>query len=410
MTRSSGSDSSRLPKARGVAVILLGLLLAAACGGDAGVWSSRVQRTVKVALVDIFSGAAGPSGRSVRNSLQVQVDELNSRGGLLGNRVEVVAADDEHSPAKAAELIRQQLLDSDVKLLVGPNATASFLAVKARLNQGGVPNCVTTVSDEAMAGASVSFRTEAPDRNRIAVLLDQVRRTKPDVKKIGLVEAGEEAAQARGRQIGDQAGRYGLSYVGQVTVGGDPDHKAPVQQLAAQGAQAIVLSDQAAIAARSAIAVKELGAKLQLLGLAGLASYEFPGVAGDASVGTTFASSIQSYLTDAPDSTWPRGYRTFVQKVTSRYGYASNGAEMLGTPAAADCIVQWAMAVERAGTFRGKEVSRAWETLDIPAADTVQGAPERLSASDHSSVPPEGVFVYSWAKEGSRFRLKQVSG
>src|SRR6266487_119066 len=102
-----------------------------ACGGSGLGPRAVEQRTVKIAVVDLFSGPpAAATGPDVQNSLQVAVDGLNARGGLLGQHVEIVAADGERNAAKVAELVRQQLSDDDVKLLVGPASTATFLPVK----------------------------------------------------------------------------------------------------------------------------------------------------------------------------------------------------------------------------------------------------------------------------------------
>jgi hypothetical protein len=185
-----------------------------------------------------------------------------------------------------------------------------------------------------------------------------------------------------------------------------------VQRSLDQGVQALVLSDQPAVAARTALAVKQLGAtgKLQLLGFGGLAGYDFPASAGDAAVGSLLATTISSYLTDVPQARWPMGYRTFVSKATNQYGLASNGVEMKAAPAPADCIVQWARAVERAGTFQGAAVVRAWETLDVPSSEAVQGVHEVVSPSEHSSVPADGIFVYTWAKQQAGYKLQQLAG
>ena len=62
-----------------------------------------------------------------------------------------------------------------------------------------------------------------------------------------------------------------------------------------------------------------------------------------------------------------------------------------------------------AGPFRGADVARAWERVYVPSAETALGVTERPSAADHTSVGPDGVFLYTWTRDGSRFRLKQLA-
>jgi hypothetical protein len=84
---------------------------------------------------------------------------------------------------------------------------------------------------------------------------------------------------------------------------------------------------------------------------------------------------------------------------------------MKGTPLAADCMVEWSKAVQKAGTFDGPKVVKAWEKLDIPATQNVLGVREKFSPTDHNAVPQEGIFIYQWAKQpDGKFRLKQLVG
>lgn len=390
------------------------LLAATACGALQGglmtpAQKLALQRTVKVAVVGVFSGPSATLGRDVRNSLQVEADQLNASGGVLGDRVEIVAADGELNPAKAAELVRQQLADDDVKLLVGPNFTAGYLAVKGDITQAGMPNCVTTVADDALTGAAFSFRSDAGERASVTTLLAYLHQSQPEIKKVALLDDGDETSQSYDRQFADQSAHYGLAYVGRATAT-ESDPGAAVQKVLAQSPQAVALSAQPGTAARIAQAVQQLAANARplILGFRGLSGYEFPSLTGDIAVNSVFANTTAAYLTDVPDSSWPAGYRTFVHSLTRQYGYATNGVDMNGNLAAADCLLQWSRAVTRAGTFRGLNVVKAWENLDLDRSETVLGVRERFSPADHHAVSQSAMLIYQWAKQGSKYRLRQL--
>ena len=405
-------------KFRQMAAGLCGVLLVGACGGSSsgGASSSPAafKGTYKVALVDVFSGSFGFFGGYLKNSLQVEIDELNAKGGLLGYKLEVVTSDDELKPDKAAELVRQQTSDKDVKLLVGPSFTGVFLAAKPVINQAKVPNCVPAVaSDDAMKDAPYSFRTQEQDRFRIPALLGYISKNTP-VKKIGLIYENDASGQNYDTLLKDQAQKNGLEYVGAAfTTATATDHKPLVQQLISKGAQGVILSNNSSTAGRSALAIQQLGVKDKLaqFGFSGLGGYTYPQLGGDTIVGTIFAATIQSYISDVPEAKWPPTYRDFVKKSIAAYGFSSNGAEMQGTPLSADCIIEWSKAVQKAGTFDGTKVVQAWEKLDIPATQTVLGVRERFTPQDHNAVPQEGVFIYQWEKDSAgKFRLKQLVG
>ncbi|MBJ7614362.1 MAG: ABC transporter substrate-binding protein [Candidatus Dormibacteraeota bacterium] len=371
------------------------------------------QRTVKIVLLESFSGDRAAVGRRAENSLRVQADLLNARGGLLGRHLEVVAADDESNATKARELAREQLTDGQVQLVVGPGTSATFDAVKPLLRQAQLPNCVTAAADATMAAAPFSFRAAPSDRDRLASLISYLRRSHPDVRSIGLIDSGEQPARFGDDLLAAQAGGSGLAYVGRASPGpGDPDAAAAVQLLTSRGAQAAFVSGPPELAARAAAGVAAAGlqGRLQLLGLDGFGDYSFPATAGEAATGSAFAGGIQAYLTQQSEASWPAGYRDFFLRVSHAYGYGSNGVELQGDPAPADCVLQWSRAVEKAGTFTGTAVTSAWEQLDLPATETALGVRESASPGNHTTVPAEAVFVYSWVKSGTGYRLRQLAG
>jgi branched-chain amino acid transport system substrate-binding protein len=363
--------------------------------------------------VATFSGPLAASGRHAENGLRLQVNALNAKGGVQGRQVHVVAADDEGDPAKAAELVREQLADAAVRLVVGPSSTESFKAVMGQYTRAQVPNCVGAVGDQAAAQAPFSFRTTLSASDRLTSLLEFLQKGRPEIRTVGLLEESNLAAEGANRQLTEQAGRYGLTYAGRASIrGSNADEGAALQQLMTAGAQAVVVSSSTATALRVSALLQPLGVekKVQLLGLSGLDSYGFAAAAGDAAGGSIFAGTTQTYLTDLSPTRWPPRYREFVRGVTREYGYEGNGVEIQGSPVVADCVLQWSRAVQTAGTFGGPEVVRAWEKLDLPSGQTALGVPERGSPSDHTTLHGDSVFVYSWVKSGAGYRLKQLSG
>jgi branched-chain amino acid transport system substrate-binding protein len=412
-----------------VAGLAAGLLLCG-CGGLPGAGggvTAGARGPVKVALVDAFSG--GPAGAAIgpalQNSLQLEIDDLNAHGGLLGSRVQLVTADDQYSPAAAPDVMRQVLADRAVHLVVGPSFAGLYVGVKPLIERARTPNCLTSMAaDDVMARAPFSFRVQEPDRSRIPALLGYLQRS-TQLRKVGLITEDDAVGQDADRQLSDQAPRAGLQYVGAAFVGaagaaaaapggaaGAGDQKAQVQQMLKGGAEAVLLSGNPATASRTLLAIKaaNAGARLRTFGFAGLASYGFAQQAGDAANGLILVSSIQSYLSDVPEARWPPAYRTFVRGALARYGPAANGVEMKGVPAAADCLLLWARAVRVANDFDGTRVAKAWETLDVPATQTVMGVREQFRPDAHDAVPADSLFVYQWTRNGDKWTLKQLAG
>ena len=394
-------------------------LVLAACGGlpflgGSSTGPGAIKGPVKVGLVDVFSGTSpyASQGSYLQNSLQFEIDALNAQGGLLGVRLQLVTADDQLSPERTPEAVRQLLADRSVKLLVGPSFAGLYLGAKPLVERARMPDCLTSMgADDLMQNAPYSFRMQAQDRVAVPTLLGYVQHG-TQIRKIGLIAENDGVGQGYDQQLSDQASKFGLQYVGAAFVPPAGDQKAQVQQLLKQGADAVVLSNSPATATKTlqAIGALKATARLKALGFGGLGVYAFPQAAGDAASGLTFTSAIQTYLSDLPEARWPAAYRDFVKKAQARFGPAANGVEMKAVPGAAECVLDWARAVQAANDFDGARVARAWERLDVPAAQSLLGVRERFAPDDHDAVPVDGLAVYQWVKSGDRWGLKQLVG
>lgn len=389
-----------------VALLCTALLAAAACGGaDTG----TPPASIRVVLVDAFTGPSAVRGTSLQNSLQLEIDGLNDGGGLLGRRVELVAADDEMRAPKAADLVREHLADERVGLLVGPGGTTTYAAARPWVDQARVPDCLPVRVADAAVGGGSTFRARPADRTQATVLLDYVQKHTP-VRRLGALTTGDADAQELDQELADLAPRTGVEYAGSVSLGSAPDVRSAVQQLVGRGVQGLMLPADAGAAGQAVRALQDLGVRDQVtaFGLDQLAVVAYPDQGGDAVAGTVLVAPIRADLTDRPSSAWPPAYRAFVKNVAARYGYTANGVEIRGLPEAGECVALWARAVRHAGRFDGPAVATAWEGLQVDAADAVLGVPERFTPRQHDALASDGLFVYRWARKGGQYRLEQL--
>jgi branched-chain amino acid transport system substrate-binding protein len=100
-------------------------LLAAAFAAIAVLASglAAAQQPIKVGIGIAQTGTLGGGGKAALLALQMWVDDVNARGGLLGRKVQLIAYDDQSNPATTPG-IYTKLLDVDkVDLLVAPYGT-----------------------------------------------------------------------------------------------------------------------------------------------------------------------------------------------------------------------------------------------------------------------------------------------
>ncbi len=123
-----------------VALALVAVMAFSACGDDdneasktpAGTTSGGTavsKAPLKIGALLSFTGDLGDFGQPIFNGAQMAVDEINAGGGVLGNNVELVRADDGTSPQQGVSEA-QRLVDVEkVQAIVGALASGVSLQV-----------------------------------------------------------------------------------------------------------------------------------------------------------------------------------------------------------------------------------------------------------------------------------------
>jgi branched-chain amino acid transport system substrate-binding protein len=98
-----------------------------------GSWMAAPARSqskvVKIGDLGSKVGVFEGYGKYQTMGMQMAVEELNGRGGVLGHKVEVVSEDDETKPAPAVRKAEKLILQDEVKLLVGAVSSGATMAV-----------------------------------------------------------------------------------------------------------------------------------------------------------------------------------------------------------------------------------------------------------------------------------------
>src|SRR4051812_19133315 len=165
----------RLGRIAGVFVVLL--LVATACVQDnqesnsGGSGGSQGGGIIKIGLIGPFSGIAASVGRNMREGVQIAIDELNAKGGVNGDQIELVARDDEFDPAKDAQVARELIEQDHVAMIIGPAGATDYLAIDQLISQShtiDMPIVTDPVLKEHIN--PYTFRIMIPDDVEIGLL------------------------------------------------------------------------------------------------------------------------------------------------------------------------------------------------------------------------------------------------
>ncbi|MBI4764509.1 MAG: ABC transporter substrate-binding protein [Deltaproteobacteria bacterium] len=90
-------------------------------------WADK--KIVKLGFVADITGSGFLITLSQRKALEIGIEEINSSGGLLGRKVELIIRDSQLKPELGAALTRNLILRDRVDFLIGPTSPSVALAV-----------------------------------------------------------------------------------------------------------------------------------------------------------------------------------------------------------------------------------------------------------------------------------------
>jgi branched-chain amino acid transport system substrate-binding protein len=109
----------------GISLILALIVVVA----GAMVAPAQAPKIVKIGDIGSKVGVFEGYGKYQSMMIQMAVEELNAKGGVLGHKIEVVVEDDETKPAPAVRKTEKLILQDEVKLLVGAVSSGATLAM-----------------------------------------------------------------------------------------------------------------------------------------------------------------------------------------------------------------------------------------------------------------------------------------
>lgn len=97
------------------------------------------QGTAKIGIILPLTGSQSAFGEALRNGYAIAVDEINSKGGLLGKKIELDIYDDQSKPEQAVMGVAKLVDQDHVPILLGSFSSESTKAIIPAVTQRQVP-------------------------------------------------------------------------------------------------------------------------------------------------------------------------------------------------------------------------------------------------------------------------------
>jgi branched-chain amino acid transport system substrate-binding protein len=108
--------------------------------------------TIKVGIVDTYSGPASVQTQDVLDGFKMAVEKINSKGGVLGKKIEFTTRDEKFKPDVGLAMAKELVLREKVDLLMGTINSATALAISDFAKKEKVPFFVTMSKSDKIVG------------------------------------------------------------------------------------------------------------------------------------------------------------------------------------------------------------------------------------------------------------------
>ena len=327
------------------------LMLAAALGGSA-------RADVLIGLAGPITGKEAWYGAQIESGATQAVADLNAKGGVLGQRVELIVADDYCDPEQAVAAARK-LVNDGVIFVVGHYCSGASIPASEVYEAAGVLMISPTSSNPMLTelGRANVFRVMYRDDAVGIVAGNYLADHWPD-KKIAILHDNTVYGRGLAEETRKQLNRRGLTEaLYQSYVPGGNNYGAEVDLLQSVDVRVLYVGGYPTEIALIARAARDRGYPLQVVTGMSLASEDFGLIAGAGADGTLFIDNADA-----------RG-RAEAAPVVARF--RASGVEPEGYTLYAYAAVQvWAQAAEKAGSL---ELPAMIASLREHQFDTVLG-------------------------------------
>jgi branched-chain amino acid transport system substrate-binding protein len=320
-------------------------------------FSASAEDTIKIGLVTALSGQSARAGEAITRGLQVAIDELNAKGGVLGKKFELLRRDDEATPAKGVIAARELLFKEKVTVLFGGLDTPVSIAIVPIVNEAKVPMmgpwAAGTPITKNGAQDNYVFRVSAVDEIVDKAMLQYSQRTF-NAKNCGMILVNNPWGESNEKGLTAALAAKNMKAAGiEKFEGNDVDVVPQLTRLKSAGADCLFLVGNVGPSAQVVKSLDRMGWKPPVVSHWGPAGGRFTELAGPSAKDVHF---IQTYSFFGKQS--PVGQKV-MKALMAKYPDIKSAGDItpaVGVANAYDAMMLTALAIQAAGKTDGTAI------------------------------------------------------
>jgi branched-chain amino acid transport system substrate-binding protein len=337
------------------------------------------KETIKVGAILGVTGPAANLGGPEARTLEMLVQEINKKGGIKGNPVELIIKDSSASPEKAISFAKQLIDEDKVFAIIGPSTSGETMKIKTLAEDGKtiLLSCAAAEAIVKPVGKYV-FKTPQNDSHAVRKIYEQMK--KAGIAKIGVVSSNTGFGKAGKEQLEKLAPEYGVTIIANEVYDKEAtDLTAVVTKLKAAGVQAFVnwsIEPAQAIVIKNA---RQIGLEIPIFQSHGFGNIQYVKAAGPAAEGVIFPAGRLLVVESLPAA---NKQKAVLLKYRKDYEARTHEDASTFGGHAYDALMILAQAIETAGLDKEKVRTAIEETQGFVGTAGVFN----FSAQDHNGL------------------------
>ena len=343
--------------------------------------------TIKIGAILAVTGGASFLGAPESRTLEMLVEEANAKGGIKGNKIELIVKDSGGSPEKAISFAKQLIEEDKVFAIIGPSTTGETMKIK-QIAEDGKTILLSCAAAEVIVNpvAKYVFKTPQKDSDAVKWIFEAMKDQK--ISKIAVLTGNDGFGSAGKAQLEAAAPEAGVKILAsEVYDKGATDLSAVVAKLMAdKEIQAVV--NWSIVPAQGILAknMRQAGWEVPLFQSHGFGNIKYVEASGAAAEGIIFPAGRLLAPELLPASNAQKALLVKYKEPVSTFGgHAYDAFKIL------------AQAVESAGTDREK----ARTAIENIKGFAGTGGVYNFSATDHNGLAHDAFAM--WTVKGGKF-------
>lgn len=306
------------------------------------------SNTIKIGAIQPISGQVSAYGTQTRDAIQMAVDEINAKGGVLGKKLELFVEDDEANPEKTVNAFKKLVSQNKVIGIVGALTSKCSLAItKEAQNRKVLMITPSSTNDTVTYAGDYIFRACYNDSFQGQVVAQYAAETLKAKNAAILYDITNDYSKGLRDNFKKKFESLGGKVVSEESYStGDKDFNAQLTKIKNTNPDVLFIPDYYSTVSLIAKQVRNQGINIPMMGADGWD--EIANNAGDEVVGSYYSNH---YSPDADD----QDVKIFVANYKKKFNVEPNALAALGY----DATYILADAIQKAGSTDPEKIKAA---------------------------------------------------